>query len=449
MVRSKLLTKILRCACACLFAVTASLHIRHFEANSHGKGTIQVIPPTQSEKMFLVPYLKGQGFNNQLWEYRTAAIIARATGRALCLEPFHRFYLSQDGRAFIPFDEIFDTESLKGYVDVEAGGGNCAKLCANKLHSHVELTTKPSPARSVLRIADWRPGSLKNFRGSTNFKQIPTPLQLNINPDRGGVAFKTHEEIRNGLHIIKNDTCVSVSGPLLNISAESELWTDKLVISKQLMGVKDRIRSHFFSNSRYLAIHWRVEETRCAETGRGIGYGRSRKTSKAERGKKDSSSIIVRRSDHSAELCFFAIRNRTKLWLRLVSKEAIVRWIHRIKFEHNLENVYLATDMQDEILLRWVKSKTGAISRSDIYAILKHGQTSLENDVVSVLEQEICTEAEIFAGTQMSSWTLRVNEKRARGRNQIFNADMLNMGKRPDESNTTFYMDVEACECEW
>ena len=41
------------------------------------------ISEVQSEQ-YIVPYLKGQGLNNQLWEYRTAAIYHAATST---LEP--------------------------------------------------------------------------------------------------------------------------------------------------------------------------------------------------------------------------------------------------------------------------------------------------------------------------------------------------------------------------
>ena len=133
----------------------------------------------------------------------------------------------------------------------------------------------------------------------------------------------------------------------------------------------------------------------------------------------------------------------------MVSKEAIVRWITNIKLEQNIAFVYLATDMQDELLLKWIKSKTGAVTRAEIYPDVNHELKSADNNVLSILEQEICADAKIFAGTQMSSWTMRVNEKRSRVQGEVFYADMLSMGQRPDNSNATFYIDVETCKCEW
>ena len=75
-------------------------------------------------KKVLIPFLSGQGLNNQLWEYHSAARIAKALDRTLCLEPFHRFYLLKEGREFIPFDDLFNMEALKnnGYSHFEAAG---------------------------------------------------------------------------------------------------------------------------------------------------------------------------------------------------------------------------------------------------------------------------------------------------------------------------------------
>ena len=47
---------------------------------------------------YIVPYLRGQGLNNQLWELRSSAYIAKAENRVLCLVPFHRFYMQKSGR---------------------------------------------------------------------------------------------------------------------------------------------------------------------------------------------------------------------------------------------------------------------------------------------------------------------------------------------------------------
>ena len=73
---------------------------------------------------------------------------------------------------------------------------------------------------------------------------------------------------------------------------------------------------------------------------------------------------------------------------------------------------------------------------------------SVDIDVLSILEQEICVDAKMFAGTQMLSWTMRVNERRSRRQGELFHADMLSMKQQPGDSDTTFHLDLEACNCE-
>ena len=95
-----------------------SLHVEERTNSQHSHSLLG-----NSEQSFMIPFLRGQGLNNQLWEYRNAAIIARASNRVLCLEPFHRFYLQKSGRIFIPFHELFDVDSLQVFVKTSE---NCA-----------------------------------------------------------------------------------------------------------------------------------------------------------------------------------------------------------------------------------------------------------------------------------------------------------------------------------
>ena len=151
------------------------------------------------DQMLLIPYLKGQGLNNQLWEYRTAAIIARATGRILCLEPFHKFYLERSGREFLPFAELFDVYSFNNYVNSSIGG-DCVKVCDRKLHSFIELTdTTSNSKKKPFSIPEWRPGSLKKFQLSTGFVKVPSPISLNINPRKAITKPITIAEYKNDL----------------------------------------------------------------------------------------------------------------------------------------------------------------------------------------------------------------------------------------------------------
>lgn len=403
------------------------------------------------EAQMLIPYLKGQGFNNQIWEYRTAAVIARATGRTLCLVPFHKFYLQQNGEEFLPFEDLFDVHSFNKYVNARIVQ-ECAKECNQKLHGYIELrdSNSNSKIKKPFSIPGWRPGSLSKFQRSTGFEKVPWPESLNINPGNGGIAFDSLSNIATGFQQVARGKCVAVSGPLLELEHEFVLWTKFLIVNKAISDLKDFIVSNIFSGSSYLAIHWRLEETKCAGIGIGIGYGRDAK-------KHDSKSAnnklpkIIRKSDRKANLCFYSVipaSSPVRIWYRLISKEAIIKWMRRIMSAHGINNLYLATDVKDYSLLNWIKSEVPITTKNDIQGILKKHDFSRENDVLSILEQEICAEADIFAGTQMSSWTERVIEKRFMSEDRVFKRNKSNLLSRPDTSNKTLYFDVEVCGCE-
>ena len=405
----------------------------------------------ESQQFFLIPYLKGQGLNNQLWEYRTAAIIARATGRTLCLEPFHKFYLQKSGREFIPFEELFDVHFLNKYVKAIIGH-HCAKVCNQTLHSFIELTDTSTNLKSKpFSIPDWRPGSLNKFQRSTGFVTVPTPTTLNINSKKGGIAFDSPSNIKDGFRQVAHRKCIAVSGPLLDLEHEFFLWTKFLRANKAISELKDFITSNILSGSSYLAIHWRLEESKCAGVGVGIGYGRGAKEHDGAKFRSNKIPKIIRRSDNKANLCFYSVVPRsspTQVWFRLISKEAIVKWIKMIKSIYEIRNVYLATDLSDFSLLNWIKSKISITTKRDIKDILEKYKISSDNDVLSILEQEICADADVFAGTQMSSWTERVIEKRFINQSRVYKRNKFYLLPRPDSLNRTLYFDVEVCACE-
>ena len=398
----------------------------------------------------LIPFIRGQGLNNQLWEYRSAAIIARATGRVLCLEPFHRFYLQKRGRKFIPFLELFDVNSLRKFVRVS---NNCAMMCEKKVHRHIELVSKPVlniKHRKPFPIVDWRPGSLKLFLESTHFQFLSATSTaiININSLDQGVKFDSLKDIKEALFNYSTDKCVSIMASTPFLPDEYLLWTRALNVNQNIKNAVFQIKKNVFNDKPYIAIHWRFEETKCAGIGRGIGFGRS-----FEKVDKNSKQISMRKSDERADLCFFAgpVPNSSKssIWLRLVSKNAIVNWIKRLKQEKNIENVYIASDCNDPALMQWIKYKTGAKMKADIETILSRFVSLEDNDIVSRIEQQICTTSSIFAGTSMSSWTSSVIEERFKDRNSFFIQDKFHMIRRPDPKNMTFYFDIEVCNCDW
>ena len=88
-------------------------------------------------------------------------------------------------------------------------------------------------------------------------------------------------------------------------------------------------------------------------------------------------------------------------------------------------------------------------TKSDIRKIISNRININDNDVVSRVEQELCVEAEVFAGTMYSSWTGTVIEERFSKQNIFFIQDRLNFRRQPDPFNRTFYLDIESCDCDW
>jgi len=395
----------------------------------------------------LVPFLRGQGLNNQLWEYRNAAIIARATSRVLCLEPFHRFYLQQRGRKFIPFRELFDVIALKAFVNTSE---NCAQECGQSIEQHIELTSKSgvNKPKNPFTVAAWRPGSLELFFRSTGFNSIQSTTRINAANLKNSVKFEPLQSIKALLSVHSSEKCISVSGSTPAFPEEYLKWSRALSVNQNIKNAVNDVKNNIFKNKAYIAIHWRFEETKCAGFGRGIGFGRSQVK------RQISKNVSFRKNDAKADICFFAgpVPNnsgRQGIWLRLVSEDSIIQWIKQLVTDTGIENIYIATDGLDTALLRNIKDKTRAIMKSDILETLALYTQLEDNDIVSRIEQEICVTSYIFAGTSMSSWTSNVIEERFKDRSSFFIQNKFEIIRRPDPYNKTLYFDIEVCNCEW
>ena len=395
------------------------------------------------DEAMVVPFIAGQGLNNQLWEYRAAATVARALNRTLCLEPAHRFYLTTTGREFIPFNELFDVEAMRAHVRAVVGGGACARACGGRIHRMLALTQKPTEApKNPYTITDWRPGSLLKFGGSTGFRAVPPPTMVYVAPG-------TVDDLVGGGTFMERPTsgarCVGLQGTggFDQIEGEKTRWTAALRTAPRLLAGARRVQQELLNDEPYLAIHWRFEETKCAGYGVSIGNGRD-------------AGELVRAGQRTAtkgggDLCFFAgvvpDQKPVKIWLRMVSREQVAAAVLRIMAEHGVKRVFLATDGKDEELVGWVKRKTGAVTLGD----LPRGWDAVrlaDNDIASRLEQQLCQDSHVFMGTQGSSWTLAVIEDRFKSAGKTYTADKWG-GLLTRPSATSMFFDMEVCDCEW
>ena len=89
---------------------------------------------------------------------------------------------------------------------------------------------------------------------------------------------------------------------------------------------------------------------------------------------------------------------------------------------------------------------------SDLKEIIRNNSFAEDNDVISRIEQELCAEAHIFAGTQKSSWSIRVVEERsARTKNKDLFNDLFYRGHI--SAKISVYFDEVICKkkslCIW
>ena len=396
---------------------------------------------------YVVPFISGQGLNNQLWEYRGAATLARALNRTVCLEPAHRFYLTTTGREFIPFDELFDVSSIQRHVSAVLGGGHCAVACGGKIHRMLNLVGKPTPPpKNPYTIADWRPGSLIKFGGSTGFRHVPSPTNHLVSRDDPPME-NLAELARKIGPVARGARCLGLQGNAgleqVGNGDEKRRWTEVLQTSPKLIEGARRVHEDLMNGEPYLAIHWRFEETKCAGYGVGIGNGRDA----GEMNRKGTAT------KGDGDLCFFAgvVPKQTpvKIWLRLVSKEQVTATVKRVMAEHGLKHVFLATDGKDKDLIGWVKRETGAKTLDDLPA--GWDAVSLaDNDIASRLEQQLCQDSKIFMGTQGSSWTLAVIEDRFKRQGKMYvPQDKFSSSLPTRPSDDSMFFDMEVCDCEW
>ena len=222
---------------------------------------------------------------------------------------FYRFYLQKTGRKFIPFEDLFDKESLEQFVYV-VSSEECEQKCNRIIHRHLELISKESfKFGKKKRIADWRPGSLKLFYESTGFQHLAATEFININTADHGVSFDSLENIEEVLLAYASDQCISTLGTTPVLSREFLEWSRVLKVNQNIKNAVKQNKKDIFSDKSFLSIHWRFEESKCAGFGRGIGFGRSVGFHRSMVGPSNNNQKIrVMKSDVEANLCFFAGR---------------------------------------------------------------------------------------------------------------------------------------------
>mmetsp|Transcript_13894 Transcript_13894/g.23504 ORF Transcript_13894/g.23504 Transcript_13894/m.23504 type:complete len:430 (+) Transcript_13894:235-1524(+) len=385
--------------------------------SSHASQTLSLspresspVPPQWDDStQYLIPQLSGLGLNNQLWDYTAAAALAKATDRVLCLVPFLRFYLSKEGRPRIPYEELFDPDVLNEYTRVREMKG-CALACASVLDRFYSFQSDVFETKTGKEQTH-----LKAFRQSTKFRaNLPeNPIFIN---DTTIVEVTSMQELRDNIPSVidTKDLCVGVVTSSFHLmETENREITKYFVSAPSIQQAASHAIETLFRAEKFVAIHWRFEETKCRGVGSLLPEDRSvpREGFNREEMSKAKGLPIV----GTGPLCFFSARNSSRS-LVLTSQADIVRAIQKHMQQHDIQRAFLATDVdpgQGKSLLRHLQDK---IKHLKLLKDLPSGWAKKvdfkQQDIASRVEQEICSRATRFLGTSTSSWTTTVSDTR-------------------------------------
>ncbi|XP_057874115.1 uncharacterized protein LOC131080035 [Cryptomeria japonica] len=363
-------------------------------------------------EQFLVPVLTGHlGINNQLVEYMSAAVIARATGRTLCLPPLFRGPLKHQGRLSedtrneitIPLEHRFDLKELSKFVRV-----SCMTQCANACGNKVDIFWK-------LRAEN------KNYDvfGSSPKPSNYTPEIIEI-----GWSFKnwrSSKDISNQMEAMNGGNCAGVSGLFPGhgwrgaFLAVSAFFKPSNCISAAVSALQARAFGP--GNPNFLGVHWRFEEASCRNSDLGLCFVRCR-----------DGSII------SSGLHFMQWKTNPANCVGVITTmEDIVAAILEKAKEQNVESVYLATDgwirgpKAQMLLANVIRAlRTEGINVAGLWKMegvpnfsdgtyidsnelgLNKSCKMKANQMVSFIEQEMCLRAKVFLGSGESTWSSSV-----------------------------------------
>eukprot|EP01018_Ginkgo_biloba_P014570 Gb_29917 [translate_table: standard] len=346
-------------------------------------------PQIAPKEKFLVPVLSNYlGANNQLMEYMSAAVIARATGRTLCLQPLFRGPLKHEGRTSIKnregtisMENQFDTEELSKFVRVA------------------------SMSRCKAIEFGW---SFVKWRSTADIAR-----------DMGGM----------------DSDCAAISGLFPGngwrgaFLAVSAYLNPSSCIADAVSGLQ--VLAFGSLHNPFLAIHWRFEESNCKGHDLGLCFVRCGDGSIVSSGLH---SVAMLDWSKKARHCSSLIRGV------LVRKQDMISAILEKVREQNVSNVYLATDgwirgSHEQMLVaevvRTLRAKglnvaglwkiRGVPNFSDggyfnpLTAVTELGLVNsckAKPHFLSFIEQEMCAKAKAFLGSGESTWSLRVFYKR-------------------------------------
>eukprot|EP00249_Psilotum_nudum_P004205 c17746_g1_i2 orf=1078-2184(-) len=271
-----------------------------------------------SYEKLLLPLLSDSiGFNNQLMEYMTAAVVGRATNRTLCLTPFNigppRHADKWNRRRSLAIEDHYDVMYLSKFVRVSYLE-RCLKMCNQKLHQLLLL-------RGVrqLNIPKW---------------DVDTKPH---NLDWSFVNWTSTSDITRALSSSR-ERCVALGGlfPGLRWRGAFLATTEYLHPTSLILDAATTLRQKAIGlNESFLAVHWRFDESTYNGHPLGLYFIRCGDGSIVDSGLHPPAREWVQ---HSKRRCPGGVRGVA------VATDDIIIAISDWAKKYNLHNVYLATD---------------------------------------------------------------------------------------------------------
>jgi hypothetical protein len=319
------------------------------------------IPPVCDN--LLTPIYASKGLGNYFLEFKKYTALARVMGRRLCLEPFHEGKTTNDMRKWHQegISNYYNLEKLGEYIPL-VSSDVCTKCKAHHAHTTVFLNDRESFSINSVEILFSR----KELRNVTR------SVQLILQYGSLEIPFLIHGEMQANVphYLHPPKTVVKATQAILNTFSH-------------------RINTKPFYN--FTCFHWRFEETVCRNEPLGL----------------------CQRIDAPPD----ASNRKSRGYPHFVfSEEDVEQALSTVQTTERSEKVLLISDGHlrgrgASALVSRIKTRQHLLELGDIPMVKKAldylyvNGFSHEEDVLPVLERELCKYAAVVIGTMRSSFS--------------------------------------------
>ncbi|KAL3696172.1 hypothetical protein R1sor_010248 [Riccia sorocarpa] len=393
----------------------------------------------RSDERYMFPMLSSLvGSGNQLMEYKSSAVIARILNRTLCLAPFfggpqkHTGHLGSNHFG-MQFEERYDLKELSRFVKV-VNIHECTQQCNNGTLDRVWRLR----ASGSSRPSDW----------SKWFRSIPGAT---VDFEQDFKNWSSPDDIRRAFGQLNDDPeakCVGLRGAFPGLRWRGAMWAAAAytVHTESIVNASNAFQARILGTNPYISVHWRFEESRCRGHRLGLCFRRCRDGAVVGGGLKSERYVeLPLVTDHFDLGAGFHGAGLTR--------EDIAAAIFDKAAEEGVQSVYLSTDgwLRDDesrATIAWVVEeirKKGFnvsglwniqglpnfsdgtyVEEKEIWRLFGLSQyRNVSNNMISLVEQEICIRSVVFLGSGQSTWSLSVFDgRRSRRRRMEFESSV-------------------------